>query len=88
MPDREVSDFSMSRVECPKCKAVWLNGSHVWAGTGKPGSELDLAGLVCNNYGDETCINPLKGKEGGDTWEARYGKLNEIEKIINDESQT
>ena len=42
------------------------------------GSERDLAGLVCNNLGDETCINPKKGQEGGDTWEERFkliGKL-------------
>ena len=36
-------------------------------------SELDLAGLVCNNLGDHTCINPQKGQIGGDTWEYRSG---------------
>lgn len=88
MSDREVSDFTMKVIECPKCKAFWLNGTHVWSGTGKTGSELDLAGLVCNKYGDATCINPLKGKEGGDTWEARYGKLKELNETIENESQT
>ena len=36
-------------------------------------SELDLAGLVCNKLGDHRCINPMKGKEGGQTWEYRAG---------------
>jgi len=77
MSDREISDLSMSRTECPKCKATWINGQHMWA-TGKEGNELDLAGLVCNKLSDDTCINPLKGFEGGDTWEERFkfiGKL-------------
>lgn len=59
---------------CPKCGAVWLNGKHVWA-TGKPGNELDLAGLVCNNLGDDTCINPCRGQEGGVTWAKRQEDL-------------
>ena len=88
MSDREVSDFSMNLVECPKCKAVWLNGNHIWTGTGKKGNELDLAGLVCNKFGDDACINPLKGKDGGDTWESRYGKLKELNETIENESQT
>jgi hypothetical protein len=29
--------------------------------------------LVCNKLGDETCINPVKGKDGGQTWEYRSG---------------
>jgi|TARA_A100001011_G_scaffold3938_1_gene4524 hypothetical protein len=77
MPNRELSDLSLSRKECPKCGATWINGQHRWA-TGMEGSERDLAGLVCNNLGDETCINPKKGQEGGDTWEERFkliGKL-------------
>jgi len=88
MTDREVSDFSMSRVECPKCKAVWLNGKHVWSGTGRDGNALDLAGLVCNNYGDSTCVNPMRGKDGGDTWDARYGKLNKLNETIENELRT
>ena len=77
MPNRELSDLSLSRKECPKCGATWINGQHRWA-TGIEGRERDLAGLVCNNLGDSTCINPKKGQEGGDTWEERFkliGKL-------------
>ena len=53
---------------CKKCGATWIDGQHYWTGTGKLGNELDLAGLVCNKLGNEECINPLRGKEGGDTW--------------------
>ena len=49
MTDKELSNLSMDRKECPKCGALWLNGQHYWSGTGKLGNELDLAGLVCNN---------------------------------------
>jgi len=45
------------------------------------GNELDLAGLVCNNLGDETCINPKKGLDGGDSWEKRF---DEIQKKTDD----
>jgi hypothetical protein len=62
---------------CPKCGATWINGQHYWTGTNKPGNELDLAGLVCNNLGDDTCINSSRGKEGGDTWEKRLKGLEE-----------
>ena len=68
--DRELSDFKLDRKECPKCGAVWLNGQHYWA-TGAVGNELDLAGLVCNNLGDATCINPKNGLDDGDSWEKR-----------------
>ena len=73
--DRQFSDLAMSREECPKCGAVWMNGQHYWSGTGSKGNDLDLAGLVCNNHGDERCINPSRGKEGGDTWEKRLDDL-------------
>tara|TARA_B100002019_G_scaffold290380_1_gene307948 strand:+ start:1268 stop:1555 length:288 start_codon:yes stop_codon:yes gene_type:complete len=73
---KELSDLSMERKECPKCGAVWLNGQHIWTGTGQKGNELDLAGLVCNLNGDETCINPKKGMAGGDTWEKRLEEVN------------
>ncbi|BCV01278.1 MAG: hypothetical protein CM15mV41_0890 [Caudoviricetes sp.] len=61
-----------------KCGAVWLNGQHMWTGTGQTGNELNLAGLVCNNLRKEDpdyskCINPMRGQTGGDTWEYRRG---------------
>ena len=56
---------------CPKCKAKWIGGQHYWA-TGQTGNEEDLAGLVCDQLGDDTCINPAKGTDhNGDTWEKR-----------------
>lgn len=80
-----MSDLKLHRKECPKCKAVWINGEHRWSGTGNKGNELDLAGLVCNNLGDETCINPLRGQDGGDTWEKRLADLEKKEKEIRGE---
>ena len=75
MIDKELSDLSIERKECPKCGALWINGQHYWSGTGKLGNELDLAGLVCNKLGDDTCINPCRGSEGGVTWEQRLTEL-------------
>lgn len=75
MTEKELSDLSMSRKECPKCGATWINGEHRWSGTAKKGNELDLAGLVCNKLGDDTCINPCRGMEGGVTWEKRLKEL-------------
>ena len=72
---KEMSDLSLERKECSKCGALWLNGQHYWSGTGKPGNELDLAGLVCNKFGDDTCINLCRGTEGGVTWEKRLKEL-------------
>jgi CobQ-like glutamine amidotransferase family enzyme len=63
--------LKMDRVECEKCGAIWLNGQHYWSGTGVKGNELDLAGLVCNNFSDDRCINPCRGQDGGDTWAKR-----------------
>ena len=61
----------MENKTCPKCGAHWIGGQLFWA-TGNKGTEADLAGLVCDNYGDETCINAAKGTEhGGDTWAKR-----------------
>lgn len=77
---KETSDLSMSRVECPHCESVWINGQHYWR-TGCKGNELDLAGLVCNKHGNHQCINPQRGKIGGDTWEKR---LEDITKLIED----
>jgi hypothetical protein len=65
----------METKECPKCGATWIDGEHYWSGTGNKGNELDLAGLVCNKLGDETCINPCKGLDGGVTWEERRSSL-------------
>ena len=75
--DKELSDLKIERKECPRCGAAWINGKHVFRGTAASydKSELDLAGLVCNNLGDETCINPMKGLEGGDSWERRLGVI-------------
>lgn len=64
---------------CPICEAKWLEGQHYWS-TGAVGNEEDLAGLVCNNYGGEKCINPCKGVETGDTWEKRLELLTKLEK--------
>ena len=41
--DRELSDLKLERKECPKCRAIWINGEHYWSGTGNKGNELDLA---------------------------------------------
>ncbi len=73
---KELSDFSMTRTECPKCGALWLNGQHYWIGTGKLGDPHDLAGLVCNKHADNQCINPCRGSTSGDTWEKRLEFLN------------
>ena len=74
MEEREFSDLKIDRKECPKCGAIWINGQHMWH-TGNKGSEADLAGLVCNKLGDAQCINPIRGDESGDTWEAAEGDL-------------
>ena len=62
MSDNEFSDLKLERKECEKCGAVWINGQHIWGGTGNQGSEADLASLVCNKLGDHRCINPRKDK--------------------------
>ena len=62
---------------CPKCEAKWVDGQHYWS-TGALGDPHDLAGLVCNNLGDETCINPCKGSDSGDTWERRASFLDKM----------
>ena len=55
---------------CPKCNSRWVGGQLYWA-TGKEGCHHDLAGLVCNNLGDHSCINPCRGSTSGQTWELR-----------------
>jgi len=77
--DRELSDLKLDRKECPKCGAIWLGGQHYWSGTGVKGNDLDLAGLVCNKLGDDTCINPCRGQDGGDTWAKRLEDLEQGE---------
>ena len=79
MDDKELSDLTMSRAECPKCGAIWINGEHRWSGTAAKGNELDLAGLVCNKLGNHQCINPKRGQEGGDTWAKRLEDLTKME---------
>ena len=78
MPSNDQQFLSLETRTCPKCQATWINGQHYWY-TGKTGNEMDLAGLVCNNHGDETCINPCKGEEGGVTWEDRMKTLVKLE---------
>jgi len=62
----------MSITCCERCGATWVNGQHTWL-TGKRGSEIDLAGLVCNMVNDPRCINPKKGQTGGDSFARRTG---------------
>ncbi len=62
---------------CPKCGARFLSGRLYWA-TGKPGDPKDLAGLVCQPYGDQTCINQMRDQTGGDTWKKRLDFLNAL----------
>ena len=64
----------METKTCAKCGAQWINGQHYWS-TGKEGNEVDLAGLVCNNLGDDDCINPSRGTEGGQTWDKRVREV-------------
>ena len=60
---------------CPKCGAKWIGGQMYWA-TGRKGDEADLAGLVCDKYGNQQCINELKGTDhGGNTWEKRFEQI-------------
>jgi len=64
---------------CPKCEAKWIGGQHFWS-TGVLGNEADLAGLVCDKLGDNTCINPLRGTEhDGDTWEDRLQLIKSLD---------
>ena len=63
---------------CPKCEAKWVDEQLYWS-TGKEGCPHDLAGLVCNKYGDATCINPCKGSDSGDTWARRAAWLDKEE---------
>ena len=62
---------------CAKCQAKWLDGQLYWS-TGAKGDPNDLAGLVCNKFGDDSCINPCKGSTSGDTWEKRLGEIRRL----------
>jgi len=69
----------METKQCETCGARWLGGQLYWA-TGKPGKDLDLAGLVCNRLAPEKpCANACRGLEGGQTWESR---LKEVGKVL------
>ena len=67
---------------CNKCGAQWMNGQLYWS-TGKEGDPHDLAGLVCNNLGDKTCINPVRGSDSGQTWEMRRGFIDGVMHELN-----
>jgi hypothetical protein len=67
----------MEARSCPRCGARWLGEQLYWSGTGRKASELDLAGLVCNMVNDPACINPCKGREGGDTWAKRMERVSQ-----------
>lgn len=63
-----------------------MEGQLYWH-TGAVGDPHDLAGLVCNDHGDDRCINPCRGSDSGDTWEKRQkmleGMQNEINRMID-----
>ena len=72
--DKEVSDLTSTRVECPRCGAIWLNGQHYWK-TGVKGDDETLSNLVCGQKDFDDCINPSH-KTGhiygeADSWEKR-----------------
>lgn len=67
---------------CPKCQATWINGQHYWTGTNKKGNETELASLVCDKFGDDTCINPCQGTTDGKGWENRLNNMDAIDKDI------
>ncbi len=70
--------------QCQRCGARWINGQLYWA-TGKPGTDLDLAGLVCNTVDDPACPNPCKGLPGGDTWAKRAGQVEAFMEAFEDQ---
>lgn len=70
--------------QCQRCGARWLDGQLYWA-TGKPGQDLDLAGLVCNTVDDPHCLNPMKGQMGGDTWAKRAGRIEAFQQALDEQ---
>jgi len=67
---------------CPKCKATWIDGQHYWTGTNKKGNETELASLVCDKFGNDSCINPCKGTTDGKGWENRLNNMDAIDKDL------
>ena len=63
---------------CGKCGATWIDGQLHWS-TGKQAKEEYLAGLVCNKFGDSSCINPKVGNESGTTWAKRLGAIDKLD---------
>ena len=73
----------MNCKQCGKCGARWLDGQLYWS-TGAAGKEEDLAGLVCNNLGDDQCINPKRGDVSGDSWAKREDAAGKMQKELED----
>jgi hypothetical protein len=69
---------------CPKCGAQWIGEQHYWTGTNKKGNDTELASLVCDRFGDDTCINPSKGTTDGNGWEERMNILDSYNKELKD----
>ena len=63
---------------CGKCGAKWIGGQLYWS-TGPKGKEEDLAGLVCNDFGNAECVNPCRGSELGTTWAKRLEAVKNFE---------
>jgi hypothetical protein len=77
---------------CPRCGSNWFlqpsgDWQHYWlsGAKGKPGSELDLAGLVCNSFNDPQCPNPCKGQTGGQTWASRQALCPLMDAAVRDQ---
>lgn len=73
----------MNTKTCPKCGANWIDNQHYWTGTNKKGNDTELASLVCDKFGDDTCINPAKGSTKGDGWEQRLNSMEDLKKDID-----
>lgn len=76
----------MSCRQCQRCGARWIDGQLYWA-TGRPGKDLDLAGLVCNVVNDDGCPNPLKGTPGGDSWAKRAARMDDFVEALERDQQ-
>jgi hypothetical protein len=73
----------MKNKTCPKCGATWIDNQHYWTGTNKKGNETELASLVCDKFGDDSCINPVKGSTDGKGWEERFNSMGVIQKELD-----